>query len=78
MVTGTNGKTDWMASILELSPILGSHLQALPETQRLQMLDQVFGKQGGRQAGLANCLSSLGSSRGLRSLWQVRQAATIS
>ncbi len=60
MVKGANGKTDWMQSILKLSPILGSHLQALPETQRLQMLDQVFGKQGGRQAGLANLPEFIG------------------
>jgi hypothetical protein len=52
MVKGANGKTDWLSSLTKLSPILGSGLAAMPETGRLQMLDQIFGKQGGREASL--------------------------
>jgi hypothetical protein len=54
MVTGEGGKTDWQASLLKLSPLLGKNLAALPDAQRMQTLDTVFGKQGGREAGLFN------------------------
>jgi hypothetical protein len=52
MVSGAGGKTDWLASLMKLSPILGDKLAGMPDTQRMQILDQVFGKQGGREAGL--------------------------
>jgi Phage-related minor tail protein len=54
MVQGANGKTDWMASIQKLAPILGEKFAAMPEEQRLGKLEQIFGKQGGREAGLMN------------------------
>jgi hypothetical protein len=54
MAKGADGKTDWMTSLLNLSPILGGGLAKLPDVQRMQFLDDVFGKQGGREAGLFN------------------------
>lgn len=60
MVPGANGKTDWMNSLMKLSPILGDKLAALPDTQRMQVLDDVFGKQAGREAGLFNLPEFIG------------------
>lgn len=60
MITGENGKTDWMASLMKLSPILGDKLAAMPDVQRMQTLDDVFGKQGGREAGLFNLPEFIG------------------
>jgi hypothetical protein len=60
MVPGVNGKTDWLASLMKLSPLLGSGLAAMPDTQRMALLDQVFGKQGGREAGLFNLKEFIG------------------
>ena len=54
IVKGDDGKTDWMQSLLKLTPALGEKLYAMPETERLSKMDQIFGKQGGREAGLMN------------------------
>ena len=54
MAKNAQGKTDWDASLLKLAPMLGARLADLPETQRLSIIQDVFGKQGGREAGLTN------------------------
>ena len=54
MAKNAQGKTDWDASLLKLAPMLGAQLADLPETQRLSIIQDVFGKQGGREAGLTN------------------------
>jgi hypothetical protein len=51
-VPGADGKTDWMASILKLSQMLGGKLAGMPDEARMGILDQLFGKQGGREAAL--------------------------
>jgi Phage-related minor tail protein len=54
LVKGAGGTTDWLSSLMKLSPILGGKLAGMPDMQRMQVIDQIFGKQGGREAGLFN------------------------
>jgi Phage-related minor tail protein len=58
--TRMSSSTDWMASLQKLSPILNRKLAELPDTERMQVLDDVFGKQGGREAGLFNLPEFIG------------------
>jgi hypothetical protein len=60
MVTGQSGKTDWMASLIKLSQILPKGLAAQSDVTRMQTMDDVFGKQGGREAGLFNIPEFIG------------------
>jgi hypothetical protein len=60
LAQGPGGKTDWLASLMRLSPILGDKLAAMPDTARMQTIDQVFGKLGGREAGLFNLPEFIG------------------
>jgi TP901 family phage tail tape measure protein len=59
-VKGAGGRTDWLASLMKLSPLLGDKLAGMPEVSRMQIIDQIFGKQGGREAGLFNLPEFIG------------------
>jgi hypothetical protein len=54
MVKDASGATDWMSSVGNLSGMLSKSLAAIPDTERLGVLRQTFGAQGGGFGALMN------------------------